>query len=433
MLYVTLKTDLSSSITDHLTHLCFFLIQVGLQAEFSYARSLARFAATLGPVAWKVASRRIEEALPTGCKFGRGWVGEYEPLPTPVLTFESRAAKEPALFTRLQRSANIQKDNATYKTPVPATDVRKDDRTYKTPVPAKPHSFNVPVSEVKSSSFRPASGSTSEGRPSLFATVGPKHCKPVNNTIQQQQNLPPRTFAESENKVSKQVELNLPPTASKNNVDLIAEKKNSNKLENAASKSGEMISRNMSPAQAVSSKQMENNVAVNGGLPNGKISSNCFNTRAIHPSSDGVPTQMAKATAHYSNAQEQDISVPVQLMRILAERSQKQQNSSNQFPPDTAPAMSSIPPVRNDSNNAAAAAARAWMSIGAGGLKHATESSSSFPKGQIYAESLYNPAREHPQVSRVRPDLPLSAAMQFQRPQPEKNSFPPFMRLHQFA
>ncbi|XP_022716885.1 uncharacterized protein LOC111275667 [Durio zibethinus] len=224
------------------------LVAVGLQAEFSYARSLARFAATLGPVAWKVASRRIEQALPMGCKFGRGWVGEYEPLPTPVLTIENRAPKESALFTKLHRAADVRKDDATcmtpvratdvrkddatYKTPVPATDVRKDDATSKTPVPSKPHPHNVPVAAIR----------------------------------------------------------------------------------------------------------------------------------------------------------------------------------------------------RDDSSNAAAAAARAWMSIGAGGFKQATENSST-SKGQISAESLYNPARElHPQVSRVRGEFPLSAGMQFQ-PQLQKNSFP----LHAFA
>ncbi|XP_010477316.1 PREDICTED: bromodomain-containing protein 9-like [Camelina sativa] len=52
------------------------LIPVGLNTEYGYARSLARFAANLGPVAWKVASRRIETVLPPGIKFGLGWVGE---------------------------------------------------------------------------------------------------------------------------------------------------------------------------------------------------------------------------------------------------------------------------------------------------------------------------------------------------------------------
>ncbi|EOA39821.1 hypothetical protein CARUB_v10008487mg, partial [Capsella rubella] len=52
------------------------LIPVGLNTEYGYARSLARYAANLGPVAWKIASRRIETVLPPGIKFGLGWVGE---------------------------------------------------------------------------------------------------------------------------------------------------------------------------------------------------------------------------------------------------------------------------------------------------------------------------------------------------------------------
>ncbi|XP_025013679.2 uncharacterized protein LOC8273622 isoform X3 [Ricinus communis] len=50
--------------------------KVGLNSEYGYARSLARFAADLGPVVWKIASKKIESALPTGLEFGPGWVGE---------------------------------------------------------------------------------------------------------------------------------------------------------------------------------------------------------------------------------------------------------------------------------------------------------------------------------------------------------------------
>ncbi|OWM80505.1 hypothetical protein CDL15_Pgr019785 [Punica granatum] len=57
------------------------LMPVGLQADHGYARSLARFAANLGPVAWKVASRMIERSLPAGVKFGPGWVGDDDYLP----------------------------------------------------------------------------------------------------------------------------------------------------------------------------------------------------------------------------------------------------------------------------------------------------------------------------------------------------------------
>ncbi|KAL4201395.1 hypothetical protein AMTRI_Chr02g258480 [Amborella trichopoda] len=66
------------------------LMLVGLQAEHGYARSLARFAANLGPTAWKIASRRIEEALPTGLKFGPGWVGEDEVPVRPLLPSQSQ-------------------------------------------------------------------------------------------------------------------------------------------------------------------------------------------------------------------------------------------------------------------------------------------------------------------------------------------------------
>ncbi|XP_074577946.1 uncharacterized protein LOC141834523 [Curcuma longa] len=54
------------------------LIAVGLYTEHAYARSLARFAANLGPIAWEIAAKRIERVLPPGTKFGRGWVGEKD-------------------------------------------------------------------------------------------------------------------------------------------------------------------------------------------------------------------------------------------------------------------------------------------------------------------------------------------------------------------
>ncbi|RRT51841.1 hypothetical protein B296_00041955 [Ensete ventricosum] len=52
--------------------------QVGLYVEHAYARSLARFAANLGPIGWEIAAKRIEAVLPPGTKFGRGWVGDNE-------------------------------------------------------------------------------------------------------------------------------------------------------------------------------------------------------------------------------------------------------------------------------------------------------------------------------------------------------------------
>nr|ACG28823.1 DNA binding protein [Zea mays] len=54
------------------------LVPVGVQLQQSYSRSLARFAAQLGPVCWEIASRQIERSLAPGTKFGRGWVGDGE-------------------------------------------------------------------------------------------------------------------------------------------------------------------------------------------------------------------------------------------------------------------------------------------------------------------------------------------------------------------
>ncbi|GFP82765.1 bromodomain and phd finger-containing protein 3 [Phtheirospermum japonicum] len=60
------------------------LVPVGLHEPLAYARSIARFAANLGPTAWKVASRKIESVLPAGTPYGPGWVGESEPHSQPL-------------------------------------------------------------------------------------------------------------------------------------------------------------------------------------------------------------------------------------------------------------------------------------------------------------------------------------------------------------
>ncbi|RZS17061.1 hypothetical protein BHM03_00049163 [Ensete ventricosum] len=47
-------------------------------SEYAYARSLARFAAKLGPIGWLLAARKIQRVLPPGTKFGPGWVADGE-------------------------------------------------------------------------------------------------------------------------------------------------------------------------------------------------------------------------------------------------------------------------------------------------------------------------------------------------------------------
>ncbi|CAH8342254.1 unnamed protein product [Eruca vesicaria subsp. sativa] len=63
------------------------LIPVGLNTEYGYTRSLARYGAHLGPLAWKIVSKRIETALPAGIKFGLGWVAEDDPPKQTVLVW----------------------------------------------------------------------------------------------------------------------------------------------------------------------------------------------------------------------------------------------------------------------------------------------------------------------------------------------------------
>ncbi|XBH58481.1 uncharacterized protein [Aegilops tauschii subsp. strangulata] len=55
------------------------LIPIGLQQQHAYARSLARFAAKLGPIGWDIAAKGIRRVLPPGTKFGPGWVVDGEP------------------------------------------------------------------------------------------------------------------------------------------------------------------------------------------------------------------------------------------------------------------------------------------------------------------------------------------------------------------
>ncbi|KAK1416505.1 hypothetical protein QVD17_32296 [Tagetes erecta] len=63
------------------------LLAVGVHAEHGYSRSLARFAANMGPIVWEIASKKIKKALPQGVTFGPGFVGEPEASvpPTPFL------------------------------------------------------------------------------------------------------------------------------------------------------------------------------------------------------------------------------------------------------------------------------------------------------------------------------------------------------------
>ncbi|KAI3730274.1 hypothetical protein L1987_61443 [Smallanthus sonchifolius] len=65
------------------------LLAAGVHAEHGYSRSLARFAANMGPVVWEIASKKIKKALPQGVTFGPGFVGEPEASAPPTSFFSS--------------------------------------------------------------------------------------------------------------------------------------------------------------------------------------------------------------------------------------------------------------------------------------------------------------------------------------------------------
>ncbi|TKY46901.1 hypothetical protein E2542_SST28950 [Spatholobus suberectus] len=170
----------------------------------------------------------------------------------------------------------------------------------------------------------------------------------------------------------------------------------------------------MVPRNINAFKQPDTNGVVSGELPNGKVTNTSLNRQVTVPSPESTSNQSSRAAPVVVHGQEKGLSDPVQLMRVFSERAQKQPTSSNHSLVDTPPVTLSGPSgQRDDSGNASAAAARAWMSVGAGGFKQGADNSSS-PKNQISADSLYNSTREfHQHISRIRGEFP-SGGMPFQ-------------------
>ncbi|KAL9395218.1 hypothetical protein Peur_014503 [Populus x canadensis] len=83
------------------------LMAVGLSSEHGYARSLARFAADLGPVVWRIASKKIEGVLPTGIEFGPGWVGENKAMEKHKV---SNSPISDNHLSRFQRATSLSRD-----------------------------------------------------------------------------------------------------------------------------------------------------------------------------------------------------------------------------------------------------------------------------------------------------------------------------------
>ncbi|KAL8509929.1 hypothetical protein ACS0TY_016955 [Phlomoides rotata] len=332
------------------------LVPVGLYSDHSYARSMARFAASLGSIAWKVASNRIEQALPQGFKFGQGWVGEYEPLPTPILMLENCCVTEPPFLTKTQPVARPKKLE---KIPTISDSSKETPRIE--PFLGQKSPFLGPTR------IRPASIITAQ--PIRGNISGVKPSEP-HNLSYHHQNLQPR---ESEKKV---VELNSPRMLNYNNAaDSVVNKQFPKSSETEASRPMDFSAKNMNFSRSGSFKQSDNinGVAYGGVPPNGKVIGNRMaggNTIA-RPS---LSCDLTKPANYYPHDQQgQGLSDPVQMMRKMAENTHNQQKPLN---------------------NAATAAARAWMSVGAGGLRPVAENANA---------SLYH---MRPQVSQFRGEYP---------------------------
>ncbi|KAL1567008.1 hypothetical protein AAHA92_02539 [Salvia divinorum] len=396
------------------------LMPVGLYSDHSYARSLARFAATLGSVAWEVASKRIEQALPQGFKFGQGWVGEYEPLPTPVLILENCSVKEPPFFTKVQ----------------PTVEHRNFEKVSLISNASKDFPGNIPSSFEQKLLFlgpagirspapiimaQPIRGSMSETKPSFFLSPGIRPSG-SHNLGYVNQNLQSRDLFESDKKAQKKVESNSPRAITRTSVDSVGNRKFPRSSEVEASRSVEFSPKNINFSESGSFKHPDhsNGVAF-GGLPNGRVILNKVDGTTVISSS----AELTKPPSFYPCEQGQGLSDPVQMMRMLADHNQ--QKSSNQSSGDaqvltSQPSLGSSGWSGNDPYNAAMAAARAWMSVGAGGLRPVTENAN-LNKNHMYGEPAYSPSCNI--QSPVRGEFPPPGM----HVRPDKNSAP----MHAFV
>lgn len=127
--------------------------------------------------------------------------------------------------------------------------------------------------------------------------------------------------------------------------------------------------------------------------------------------------------------QSQSHGEQAQLMRNFNEKARTQHNPTHNHPKaNILPNVSSAQSGRSeDSSNASVAAARAWMSIGAGGNNKQAFENPSIPKtSQIYAESLYNHSREQVHQQAFKPRDPEET--QFH---PQRTGFPFQTFVHQ--
>ncbi|XP_068638544.1 uncharacterized protein [Aristolochia californica] len=429
------------------------LVAVGLQADHSYARSLARFAAVLGPTAWKVASKRIEQALPAGYKFGHGWVGEYEPLPTPVLILEDCGEKQLACNSK----------------PYIRTEPRKEETVEKSKATIQNFSQNVHFGLASCSRSSAKAASQLIGNPSrevglrvpaLEANPGLFGAK----ALSPQQKIPLTMIpAKPESAAKKQVEMSCSTSASSIPID-ITSRRPEQCTEVTSSRLLEMVSRNRNFVTSPF-KQPEANIHANYsgsrtgnssmGLPNGEASSNSDSNRASRVPLSSVLTQQGAPPSFFTTSHQQPVDDPVKLMRMLSGKMSQgspQLNSMNSPTVVDSQIMSSVPFPRRDDSSASAAAARAWMSIGPASPYNSTcephktismkpensFASQAFPQAANVAsqESWFQNSRSGVLLHNAGPDLsmfhmqsPWQGVLPSSRQKQKQDSLPPDLNI----
>ncbi|GAA0141519.1 chromatin/chromatin-binding, or -regulatory protein [Lithospermum erythrorhizon] len=406
------------------------LIPVGLHIDHAYASSLARFAGSLGPVAWRIASQRIEQILPPGIKFGHGWVGEYEPLSTPVLILENCTIKEPDFFAMPHHTNNTSKGN------MPKTSITSKNNV--TAASSNVESQYSTPKELKTTTKSNTSNPTKElvGRSNLKGKP-PVYCAPVTNISAsssphlqhqtcasssphlQRQTSRMRKLHEHDKKALEQVELNGPPSTNHSSAHLAVERQVSNGSEASTPRSAEMVSINTNFLHSGSFKHLkvsgvaDRSVSNNADLPNGNVTDTGDGGRGL-----GLCSNVEKVRTLFPHGQERGLSDPVQQMRMLTEKSSIHKKFDNQGNVSGSPIPSPARTMSREDSSAAAVSARAWMSVGAGGFRPPGENMG--PPIQI---SDMNP-NQQPHISQFRGNFPVHLT-QFQQTTSPFHAFAP--------
>ncbi|KAI4320789.1 hypothetical protein MLD38_034233 [Melastoma candidum] len=327
------------------------LVAVRPQAEYSYARSLARFAGSLGPIAWKVASKRIQQSLPSDCKFGRGWVMEYEPVSNPIIFTPETLWGFPWTAKPLSHNVRPRKEVLPFKV-LPSSKTSAREATH----PANFHCNSL-------GSFGP---------PTMK-----NHHVPIARSSNQAQ---PKT------KGVKQFELNsLPSMPHDNGVIHVPEKKSSVSTrvahlktresttvgvnntrpeiwESVVLRSRETATVSDNAGQVLHFTQLGSN-GVPKKVPKRKAPKNGLDSRKTISPCSGVTSKLPVLPFYFPQPDE-GLSDPVQIVRMLSEKGLGQQTLSS--PVDNQQVMQRTPSIVTDASSNITGS---WITIGAGGIK----------------------------------------------------------------